>query len=138
MEKGLLYFMNGNVQMGMLSTRHMVEICPDEKMRRSLLEDLHAYEKFQNAIINLRGKDNPIKGLSNMAQRNTEMAIDMKTFMSKDTEKLRSMLAKGYEKGIASIHENIQKATDEKADVKELAEGYLMFMKQTHAKYKGF
>ncbi len=138
MEKGLLYFMNGNVQMGKLSTKHMIEICPDQRLRRSLLEDLHAYEKFENAIINLRGEDNGIKGLSNMSQRNTEMAIDMKTMMNKDTDKLRDMLAKGYEKGIASIHENLQKATNEKEDVKELAEGYFMFLKQTHAKYNGF
>ena len=138
MEKGLLYFMNGNVQMGKLSTKHMIEICPDQRLRRSLLEDLHAYEKFENAIINLRGEDNGIKGLSNMSQRNTEMAIDMKTMMNKDTDKLRDMLAKGYEKGIASIHENLQKATNEQEDVKELAEGYFMFLKQTHAKYNGF
>ena len=138
MEKGLLYFMNGNVQMGMLSTRHMIEICPDEKLRRSLLEDLHAYEKFENAIINLRDEDNGIKGLSNMSQRNTEMAIDMKTMMNKETDKLCDMLAKGYEKGISSIHENLPRAENEREDVKELAEGYLMFLKQTHAKYKGF
>lgn len=138
MEKGLLYFLNGNVQMGLLSTRHMTEICPDQRLRRSLLEDLHAYEKFENAIINLRDENNPVKGLSNMSQRNTEMAINMKTMMNKDTDKLRDMLAKGYEKGIASIHENLQKAENEREDVKELAEGYLMFMKQTHAKYKGF
>ena len=47
MEKGLLYYLNGNIQMGMESTRHMIEICDDERLRRSMLEDLHAYEKFE-------------------------------------------------------------------------------------------
>ncbi len=136
MEKGLLYFMNGNLQMAKLSTRKMIEICPDEKMRRSLLEDLHAFEKFESAVDNLRGEEK-IKNLSNMAIRNTKMAIDMKTIMSKEPDKLAAMLEKGYEKGIASLHRNLQKFTDEPEDIKELANGYFMFLKQTHAKYKG-
>ncbi len=137
MEKGLLYFMNGNLQMAKLSTNHLIEISPDERMRASLLEDLHALEKFENAIRRIQGTDK-IKGLSDMAQRNTEMAIDMKTIMNKSPEKMADMLATGYEKGIASIHENIKRNADEREDVKELARGYLMFLKQTHAKYKGF
>lgn len=137
MEKGLLYFMNGNLQMAKLATRHLIEISPDEKLRSSLLDDLHSLEKFENAILSIQGTDK-IKNLSNMAEKNTEMAIDMKTFMNKDTDKLADMLAKGYEKGIASIHENMQRFGDEREDVKELANGYFMFLKQTHAKYKGF
>lgn len=137
MEKGLLYFMNGNLQMAKLSTRHLIEISPDEKLRSSLLDDLHALEKFENAILAIQGTDK-IRNLSNMAEKNTEMAIDMKTFMNKDSEKIADMLAKGYEKGIASIHENLQRFPDEREDVKELANGYFMFLKQTRAKYKGF
>ncbi len=137
MEKGLLYFMNGNLQMAKLSTKHLIEISPDERMRASLLEDLHALDKFENAIRRIQGTDK-IKGLSDMAQSNTEMAIDMKTFMNKSPEKMAGMLADGYEKGISSIYENIRRHPDEREDVKELANGYLMFLKQTHAKYKGF
>ncbi|MBQ3009066.1 MAG: hypothetical protein IJD80_05705 [Oscillospiraceae bacterium] len=137
MEKGLLYFMNGNLQMAKLATRHLIEISPDERLRSSLLDDLHSLEKFENAILNIQGTEK-IKNLSNMAEKNTEMAIDMKTFMNKDSDKLAEMLAKGYEKGISSIHENLQKFTDEREDVKELANGYFMFLKQTHAKYKGY
>ena len=138
MEKGLLYYMNGNLQMGMLSTRHMIEICEDEKMRASLLDDLHAYEKFENAIVNKAGKDDVIKPVTDMSARNTEMAIDMKTFMDNSPEKMADMLAKGYEKGIRSIHRNLQNLTEEPEDIKELATGYLNFMKQAHAKYKGY
>ena len=138
MEKGLLYFMNGNIQMGLLSTRHMTEICPDERLRRSLLEDLHAYEKFHSAVMSLQEKGEVLKPVSNMARRGTEMAIDMKTMMDKSTDKLRDMLAKGYEKGIASLHGNLQKATGEREEVKQLARGYMVFMKQCQAKYKGF
>ena len=137
MEKGLLYFMNGNVQMGMLSTRHMIEICNDENLRASLLDDLHAYEKFENAIINIKGKK-PIKPLSDMSVKNIEMAINMKTMINDSPEKMRNMLATGYEKGIASISENLQKFSHSEEDDIELAKGYLRFMKETHAKYKGF
>ena len=138
MEKGLLYYMNGNLQMGKTATKHLIEISNDEKMRASLLDDLHAYEKFENAVLNRMGGDDVIKPLSNMAVRNTEMAIDMKTFVNDSRDKMADMLAKGYEKGIRSIHSNLQKLTEEPEDVKELATGYLNFMKQTHAKYKGF
>ena len=138
MEKGLLYFMNGNLQMGMLSTRHMIEICQDEKMRRSLLKDLHAYEKFENAIVNKAGENQMIKPVTDMAEYGAKMGIDMKTFMDNSTEKMADMLAKGYEKGIRSIHSNLQNMTDQPEDIKELATGYLSFMKQAHAKYKGW
>ena len=138
MEKGLLYFMHGNIQMGMLSTRHLIEISPDEKLRRALLEDLHAYEKFQNAVFALQGENQQLKTLTNMAQRGTEMAIDMKTAFSKETDKLEDMLVKGYEKAISALHENLQNAENEKEDVKQLATGYMNFLRQCHARYKGF
>lgn len=137
MEKGLLYFMNGNVQMGMESTRHMIEICDDERLRRSLLDDLHAYEKFENAIIRIKGKK-PIKPLSPMSEKNTEMAIDMKVMINDSPENMASMLAKGYEKGISSISSNLEKFSDSEEDDLELAKGYLTFLKQAHAKYKGY
>ena len=137
MEKGLLYFMNGNVQMGMESTRHMIEVCDDEKMRSSLLDDLHAYEKFENVIVKIKGKK-LIKPLSPMSEKNTEMAIDMKLMFNDSREKMAQMLAKGYEKGITSISANLEKFSDSREDDLELAKGYLNFLKQTHAKYQGY
>ena len=134
-DKGLLYYMNGNLQMAKLSTTHMIEKCPDEKMRASLLEDLHTLEKFENAILNIKGKDK-IKPLSDMAQMNTEFAIDMKLWKDDSNEKMGQMLARGYEKGISSITENIQRARDEDPDAVELAKAYLQFMKEAHARYK--
>ncbi len=139
MEKGLLYFLNGNIQMAMLSTKKVIEISDDEKLRSALLEDLHSLEKFENAVINLRGETykDKIKGLTNMARRGTEMAIDMKTFMSKDRDKLCCMLATGYEKGIADLNRSMRKAENEREEVVQLAEGYMTFMRRAHAKYKG-
>jgi len=136
MEKGLMYYMNGNLQMAKLSTKHLIEISPDEKMRASLLEDLHALEKFESNMLYIKGTEK-VKPLSNMSQMNTEMAIDMKTLMNKSPEKLASMLTAGYEKGISSISENIRRHADAPEDEKELAKGYLTFMKQCLAKYKG-
>lgn len=132
--KGLLYFMNGNLQMAKLSTTHMIEKCPDEKFRASLLEDLHTFEKFENAILNIKGEEK-IKPLTDMAQMNTEFAIDMKLWNDKSNDKMAKMLATGYEKGIASITENIQRANGEDPAAVELARGYLQFLKECHAKY---
>ncbi len=137
MEKGLLYFLNGNVQMGMLSTRHMIELCNDESLRESLLDDLHAYEKFENAIINIKGKK-PIKPLSSMAEAGTEWAMDMKLTFNDSVENMAKMLIKGYEMGIKDISENLAKFSDSEEDDKELAKGYLRFMKETRSKYEGF
>ena len=136
-EKGLIYFLYGNLQMALLSTKHLIEISEDEKLRRALLEDMQAFEKFQAAIVKMRG-DRQLKGLTEMAQKGTEFAIDMKTFFNKDTAKLCDMLATGYEKGIAGLTENLQNATDESEDVKELAKGYLNYLKQAHERYSGF
>lgn len=136
-EKGLIYFMYGNLQMALLSTKHLIEISEDEKLRRALLEDMAAFEKFQAAIVKMRG-DRQLKGLTEMAQKGTEFAIDMKTFFNKDTAKLCDMLATGYEKGIASLTENLQNAAGEKEDVKELVKGYLNYLKQARERYAGF
>ena len=138
MEKGLLYFMNGNLQMGMVATRHMIKICQDEKMRRSLLKDLHAYEKFENAIINKADGTQVIKPVTDMAEKGAQMGIDMKTFMDDSPEKMADMLAKGYEKAIRDMHANLQTMTDRPQDTKDLATGYLNFMKEAHARYKGW
>lgn len=133
-DKGLLYFMNGNLQMAKLSTTHMIEKCPDEKMRAALLEDLHTLEKFESALLNIKGEEK-IKPLTDMAQMNTEFAIDMKLWNDKSNDKMAKMLATGYEKGIASITENIQRAQGEDKGSLELAKSYLHFLKECHAKY---
>ncbi len=139
MEKGLLYYLNGNIQMAKLATKKVIEISEDENMRAALLEDLHSLEKFESAVINLRGEDDKskIKGLSNMAQRGTEMAIDMKTLMSKDTDKLKQMIATGYEKGIADLDRSMRNAENERREVVQLAEGYMTFIRMAQAKYNG-
>ena len=137
MEKGLLYYLNGNIQMGMESTRHMIEICDNEKLRRSMLDDLHAYEKFENAVLKIKGNQQ-MKPLSTMAEMGTEMAIDMKTLFNDSPENMAKMLAKGYEMGIKDISENLEKYSDSPEDELELAKGYLNFMKQGLARYTGW
>ena len=137
MEKGLLYYLNGNIQMGMESTRHMIEICDNEKLRASMLDDLHAYEKFENAVVKIKGKQK-IKPLTTMAEMGTEMAIDMKTLFNDSPENMAKMLAKGYEMGIKDISENLEKYSDSPEDELELAKGYLNFMKQGLARYTGW
>lgn len=137
MEKGLLYYLNGNVQMGMESTRHMTEICQDQNLRSALLDDLHAYEKFENAIAKIRDNQQ-IKPISPMAEKMTEMAIDMKAMIDDSPQNMAKMLARGYEKGIRDISANLEKFADSPEDELELAKGYLNFMKQSLAKYGGY
>lgn len=137
MEKGLLYFLNGNIQMGMESTRHMIEVCDDENLRASLLNDLHAYEKFENALMKIKGVQK-VKPLSTMAEKGTEMAIDMKVMFDDSPQSMAKMLARGYEMGIRDISANLEKYSDSPEDELELAKGYLNFMKQGLARYGGY
>lgn len=137
MEKGLLYYLNGNVQMGMESTRHMIKLCDDEALRACLLDDLHAYEKFENAIVRIKGKK-LIKPLSPMAEAGTEWAMDMKITINDSVENMAKMLIKGYDMGIKDISENLERFSDSEEDDKELAKGYLRFMKEARARYEGF
>lgn len=137
MEKGLLYYLNGNVQMGLESTRYMIEKCDDEKLRSAMLNDLHAYEKFENAIMKIKGEQ-PVKPLTPMAEMGTELAIDMKTMLDDSPQNMAKMLARGYEKGIKDISRNLEKFADSPEDELELARGYLNFMKQGLARYGGY
>ena len=137
MEKGLLYFLNGNIQMGMESTRHMIQVCDDENLRASMLNDLHAYEKFENALMKIKGIQK-VKPLSTMAEKGTEMAIDMKVMFDDSPQSMAKMLARGYEMGIRDISANLEKYSDSPEDELELAKGYLNFMKQGLARYGGY
>ena len=137
MEKGLLYFLNGNIQMGMESTRHMIQVCDDENLRASMLNDLHAYEKFENALMKIKGLQK-VKPLSTMAEKGTEMAIDMKVMFDDSPQSMAKMLARGYEMGIRDISANLEKYSDSPEDELELAKGYLNFMKQGLARYGGY
>lgn len=136
MEKGLLYYLNGNLQMGMESTRHMISICGDESLRRSMLEDLHAYEKFENALLDIKGKQK-IKSISRMAEAGSEMVMDMKVMWNDSKENIADMLATGYEKAIKDMGVNMENFPDSPEDEMELAKGYMNFLKISHAKYRG-
>ena len=137
MEKGLLYYLNGNIQMGMESTRHMIEICDDERLRRSMLEDLHAYEKFENALIKIQGTQ-VIKPISAMAKAGSQWGMDMKVMADDSSENMSAMLAKGYEKGINDLRADMDRFPHSPEDEMELARGYMNFMKLNLAKYKGY
>ena len=123
--------------MGMESTRHMIEVCDDEKLRASMLNDLHAYEKFENALMKIKGVQK-VKPLSAMAEKGTEMAIDMKVMFDDSPQNMAKMLARGYEMGIRDISANLEKYSDSPEDELELAKGYLNFMKQGLARYGGY
>lgn len=135
-EKGVVYFVYGNIQMAITATKHLIEICEDEKLRKSLADDLIALDKFENRVLQVKG-DIKVKPLSNPAKIGTDFAIDMKTLNDKSAEKLCEMLAKGYEKGAKSAAENIRDSDGESRQSMELAKGYLEFCKQNRIKYKG-
>lgn len=135
-EKGVIYFIYGNIQMAITATKHLIEICEDEKLRKNLAEDLIALDKFENRALQAKG-DIKVKPLSTAAEAGTDFAIDMKTLTDKSAEKLCEMLAKGYKKGAKSAAENIRDSDGESGQVMQLAKGYLEFCKQNRIKYRG-
>ena len=38
-EKGVVYFVYGNIQMAITTTKHLIEICEDEKLRKNLADE---------------------------------------------------------------------------------------------------
>ena len=79
-----------------------------------------------------------VKPLSTMAEKGTEMAIDMKVMFDDSPQSMAKMLARGYEMGIRDISANLEKYSDSPEDELELAKGYLNFMKQGLARYGGY
>ncbi len=135
-EKGVLYFLYGNIDMALLATKKLLEISEDEKLRKSLVEDMEALEKFGAAVLNIKG-DIKVKGLSDLASAGAEFSIDMKTMSDKSTDRLMELLAKGYKKGIESIQANIENSDGESEQAINLAKGYLKFCQEKYTKYNG-
>lgn len=135
-KKGVLYFLYGNIDMALLATKKLLEISPEESMRKSLVEDMEALEKFSAAVIQTKG-DIKVKGLSDLAQAGAEFGIEMKTMSDQSAPKLCRLLAKGYKKGIESITANIQNSDGESEEAINLAKGYLEFCKGRYERYKG-
>lgn len=140
MEKNLLYFMTGNIDMAKVSTKELIEITPDAEFKDQLLDDLSEYERFYNRIIELKQKDEQIKGLSPLAEGSTKMSIMFKTMNDKSPEKMSEMLIKGFEMGIKDIDENISKAlaAHERPQVISLARDYRQHMVENMEKYEKY
>ena len=61
MEKNLLYFMLGNIDMAKVATKELIEITPYDDFRRELMDDLSEYEKFYNRVEELKREDEKLK-----------------------------------------------------------------------------
>ena len=137
MEKNLLYFMMGNVEMAKVSTKELIEITPYVDFRDELMDDLSEYEKFYNRIEELKKEDEKLKGLSPLAEGSTKMAIMFKTMKDKSRQNMSEMLIKGFDMGIKDIDENIARAIKDKErpQVIDLARDYRMHMVKNREKY---
>ena len=130
MEKNLLYFMLGNVEMAKVSTKQLIEITPYEDFRSELLGDLSEYEKFYNKILEVRDADEKLKDVNPIAEFSTKMSIMFKTMHDKSRSKMSEMLIKGFEMGLSDIEENLAKAVQarEKPQMIELAKEYKLHL----------
>ena len=137
MEKGLLYFMYGNIQIAKLATTELIKITNDKELKESLLSDLHSFEKFESAVIILKDKQK-IKSLNNFVKRNMKLSIKLKTLFNKDTKKICRMLVLGYEKGIESIDKNIRIFSYKNEIETQLAMGYMQLLIDCKSKYNSF
>jgi hypothetical protein len=137
MEKNLLYFMMGNVDMAKVSTKELIDITPYMDFRNELMDDLSEYEKFYNRIEELKQEDEKLKGLSPLAEGSTKMSIMFKTMTDKSRQNMSEMLVKGFDMGIKDIDENIAKAVavKERPQVIQLARDYRMHMVKNREKY---
>lgn len=140
MEKNLLYFMIGNIDMAKVATKELIEITPYADFKNELLDDLSEYERFYNRVVELKQADEQIKGLSLLAEGSTKMSIMFKTMTDKSPEKMSEMLIKGFEMGIKDIDENIAKAlaVHERPQVISLARDYRLHLVKNMEKYEKY
>ena len=140
MEKNLLYFMMGNVDMAKVSTKELIAITPYEDFRRDLMDDLSEYERFYNRIEELKKDDEKLKGLSPLAEGSTRISIMFKTITDKSRKNMSEMLIKGFDMGIRDIDDNLSKAISvhERPQVIELARDYRQHLVENKKKYEKY
>lgn len=140
MEKNLLYFMLGNIDMAKVATKELIEISPYADFKSTLLEDLAEYERFYNQVEELRTEDDKLKDLSPVAEFSTKMSIMFKTLTDKSRSKMSEMLVKGFDMGIEDIDENLYKAkkAGERQAVIDLARSYRSHMVKNREKYSKY
>lgn len=138
MEKELLYFLYGNVDMAKLTTAQLIQISEDMNFRKLLLEDLEDYENFASQIMQLKEEEEQIKPVSELAKFSTKTAMKVETIIDKSPQKICEMLIKGCEMGIEDISHNLEKAQGEKPQVIELAKTYREFLINKMEKYKKY
>lgn len=140
MEKNLLYFMLGNVEMAKASTQYLINISDDMEFKKELLKDLSEYERFYNKIINLKKPEEKLKHISVFLKLMVKMGIARRTFGDKSPQKMSRMLIKGFKVGIDDIDENISKAIklNENPEIIELAKEYKSYIVKSMNKYKQY
>lgn len=140
MEKNLLYFLMGNVDMAKVCTKQLIELSDDTEFKKQLLEDLSVYERFYNEILALKQSDEQIKDLSYMAEFSTKLSIMLKTLKDKSPAKMANMIIEGYQMGIKDIDENIKLAQQqsERSEVIALAQRYREHIINDMESYKKF
>ncbi len=140
MEKNLLYFMLGNVEMGKFSTQSLVNISNNMDFTKELLQDLSQYEHLYNEILKIKEPQEKLKHISILAKLMLKADIHRSTFKDKSPKKMSEMLIKGFKIGIDDIDENISKAIklNEKPEIIDLAKEYKKYMVKRMNDYKKY
>ncbi|MEG2082753.1 MAG: hypothetical protein RR011_05950, partial [Oscillospiraceae bacterium] len=110
MEKNLLYFLLGNIDMARITTKKLIELSSDVDFKKLLLADLESYERFYDRCAALKTQGEALKDVSFVAENMTKLTIGAKTLRDKSPAKMSHMLMEGFEMGIADARENIKKA----------------------------
>ncbi|MEG2929276.1 MAG: hypothetical protein RR846_06970 [Oscillospiraceae bacterium] len=140
MEKNLLYFLLGNIDMAKITTKKLIEISADGDFKRLLLEDLEGYDRFYDRCCAMKSESEKLKDVSFLAENMTKMSIAIKTMRDKSPAKMSGMLMDGFEMGISDAQENIKraKADGERQEVISLATQYLTLLFDNQSRYEKF
>ncbi len=140
MEKNLLYFMFGNIEMAKVSTQYLVDISDDIEFRNELLKDLSEYEKFYDKIIRQKNPNEKLKHISVFLKLMLKLEIIKNIFKDKSPKKMSQMLINGFKIGIDDIDENISKAIklNENPEIIQLAKEYKSYIEKNMNKYNRY
>lgn len=114
----LLNFIYQNSQMGLDTTKQLIDIVKDEEFKEHLNDQINKYEQINREakeILKLNGYDE--KGINSFDKIKTYIIINIQTLMDKTSSHIAEMIIIGSNMGIIDSIKNIKKYKDAEENI---------------------
>ncbi len=136
----LLNYVYQNSQMGIDTTKQLLEITENQEFRKVLEDQTKEYKNINKKVrdaLNKNGYDE--KGIGELAKVSSYLMINMKTLMDKSASHIADMLIKGSNMGIVEGTKKINEYENEvEKDVIQLMKDLMSIEQKNIDQLKGF